>query len=70
MCERFTDVQRRECNGGQRCCIYKKSTELPSYDKGGHKARSEANQPNHDEHWHKLKNEYQSGCTGNDKITG
>ncbi len=57
MCERFTDAQKRECNGGQGCCIYKLKDELVSFNKKDHAERSLANQPNHIIYWNKQKNE-------------
>lgn len=50
MCERFTPKEKQECNGGSGCCVYRRRDTVPSYDKGSHKLRSEANQPNHRNH--------------------
>lgn len=54
MCERLNERQKRECNNGEECCVFKRPEHPPSYDKGGHKERSIANQPNHLDHWKKV----------------
>ena len=53
MCERFTESQKKECNGGQGCCIYKAQDERIGSDKPDHMARSLVNQPNHRKFWNK-----------------
>ena len=55
MCEGFTLKQKKECAGGDCCCPYRRGDTVPYYDKGSHKERSIANQPQHREHWKKVK---------------
>lgn len=52
-CLRKTEEEKCECNGNTRCCIYEVLDILPSFDKGDHKERSLAIQPNHRKHWKK-----------------
>jgi hypothetical protein len=54
MCERLSQDQRNECNGGQGCCIYKKRDELESFNKRDHAERSLISQPNHRKFWNKM----------------
>jgi len=52
-CLSKTNQELAECNGGQRCCIYQLTDSIASFDKGDHKLRSLAAQPNHRKHWKK-----------------
>jgi hypothetical protein len=48
-----TAQEKKECSGGEGCCIYDLVVRNNYCDKGGHKLRSEVTQPNHKEHWKK-----------------
>lgn len=53
-CLNKSNEEKKECSGGQRCCIYEIIDTVPYFDKGGHKESSLANQPNHRKHWKKV----------------
>jgi len=54
MCKEIPENQRTECNGGEGCCVYRMIDTVSYCDKGDHKERSLANQPNHRNHWKKV----------------
>ena len=50
MCEWLSKAQQEICNGGMGCCPFREKE--PTYaDKGGHRERSIANQPQHLDQW-------------------
>lgn len=57
-CLRKTEEEKKECNGGEGCCVYNRLPFLPGCDKGGHKERSIANSPVHRKHWRKENNKF------------
>jgi hypothetical protein len=55
-CKDKTQQERDDCRGVDGvCCAYDIVIRNNYCDKGGHKERSIANQPNHAQHWRKVK---------------